>query len=161
MIRRTLRAAAIASFALAAAAPASAEYTAEQLKAMLLQHGNKFEIDKDGDYKIVIQWEKEKRSQLVFLAKRTEAVRGIVIHEVFAPVADIRKKPLSGAQALDLLRDAATNKIGGWQIDGSMLYFTIMLIEPFTAEELNMAIDTAAELADNYEIKLTGKKDEY
>ena len=146
--------------ALTAAAPAAAQYTDAQMREMLLAKGNKFEIDKDKDYKIVIEWGKEKRSQIVWVSSRTENLNGMVIHEVFSPAALLKKNPVSGAMALALLRDASTNKLGGWQISGDMLYYTIMLPEPFDAAALNAAIDVAAETADNQELKMSGKKDE-
>ena len=67
--------------------------------------------------------------------------------------------PIDGARALELLRDADTNKMGSWEISGGVLFLAIKLPDSASATELKAAMDIAAELADNMEIKISGKKD--
>ena len=97
----SLPALAAAGLVLATAAPAAAKDASVEKR--LDARGTKYEIDDDGDYKIVISWEKESRSQIVFVSGKTEEVAGLVIREVFAPAAIIDQHEVGGKEALALL----------------------------------------------------------
>lgn len=144
--------------ALVAHAPARAEDTsvADRLKA----RGIEYEVDDDGDYKVVYEYSKEDRTQLVFVSGGTETVRDLTVREVFAPAARIEADGIDGARALELLRDSSMNKLGSWEIRGDALYFVIKLFDEASAAELEKAMDIAAEVADDKEIELTGGRDD-
>ena len=59
-----------------------------------------------------------------------------------------------------LLEDSRTNKLGAWEVAGDVLYYVIKLPDSVDATQLEGAIEIAAEIADNKEIELSGKKDE-
>lgn len=120
-----------------------------------------YEIDKDGDYRIAYEYTDENRSQLVFVSGRTESVGPFVVREVFAPAAHVKEDRVDGARALDLLEESGRIKLGGWELRGTTLYFVIKLPDTVDATALRGAIDIAAEMADEMEIKLSGTKDAY
>ena len=126
------------------------------VKTRLDARGVKYEVDADGDYKVTYSYKSEGRTQLVFVSGGTESVSGFKVREVFAPAA---KDGIGGAQALELMRDSRTNKIGSWELHGEVLYFVIKLLDSVDAAQLEAAMNIAAETADNMEIKLSGDED--
>lgn len=120
-----------------------------------------FEIDEDGDYKIVYNYSQEGRTQLVFVSGGTETVSGFSVREVYAPAALIEKDNIDGNRALELLRSSSQMKLGAWEIRGDALYFVIKVSDSVTASELESAMDIASATADDMEIELTGGRDDY
>ena len=151
------------AFALAAGLLAGVPLVAHaedaSVKRRLDDRGVKYDIDKDGDFRIVYNYTKEKRSQLVYVSGNTETTGGTLVRKVFSPAAVLSANPIDGPRALELLRDAYTNKMGSWEIGGGILYLVIKLPDSATATELKSAMDIAAELADDMEIKISGSKD--
>ncbi|QIG55244.1 hypothetical protein G6N82_14785 [Altererythrobacter sp. BO-6] len=147
-----------AGLAAISAAPVSAEdkFVADRLQAS----GIKYEVDSDGDYKIIYNYSKEGRTQLVFVSGKTETVNGLTIREVFAPAALVDKHQIDGAKALELLRHSGQVKIGAWELRGNIIYFVVKVIEDVSATELEAAMDIASESADDMEIELTGGADD-
>ena len=68
-------------------APLTASAEDASVKQRLDQIGMKYEIDKDGDYKVTIDFAKERRTQMVFVSGTTEAVSGFTIRKIFSPAA--------------------------------------------------------------------------
>ena len=130
------------------------------VKRRLEERGIKFEVDKDGDYKVTYNYKKEGRSQLVFVAGRTHSVGGFVVREIFSPAARIEKDSIDGARALELLRESSNNKLGSWEIRGDVLYFVVKASDSMNAAELESAMDITSETADDMEIKLSGARDD-
>jgi hypothetical protein len=141
------------------AAPLAAQAEDASVRRRLEDRGVKFDIDKDGDFRIVYNYAQEKRSQLVYVSGDTQSHSGVLIRKVFSPAAMLSQNPIDGVRALELLRDADTNKMGAWEISGGVLFLSIKLPDSASATELKAAMDIAAELADNMEIKISGKKD--
>jgi hypothetical protein len=139
-------------------APALAADTGS-IEAMLDKQGIKYEIDKDKDYKIIYDFSKEKRTQIVYLSGTTEDINGIKIRTIFAPAAQLTKNSIDG-RLKSLLEANGKSKIGAWQINGDALYFSAQLIEPFTAEELSALLNLIASVADDMEIEISGESDE-
>jgi hypothetical protein len=127
----------------------------------LNERGVAFEVDEDGDYRVVYNYKDEGRTQLAFVRGETETTRSFVVREVWAPAAHIEKDGISGAKALELLVDSRTNKIGSWEIEGKVLVYVIKLPDDVSGAALEAALDTVATVADDMEIKLTGGKDAY
>jgi hypothetical protein len=130
------------------------------IKRRLDERGVKYTVDKDGDFKVTYNYAKEKRTQLVFVSGNAEAVGGFRLREIFSPAAQIGKDAINGAKALELLAESRTNKIGSWEIAGDVLYYVIKLPDNMSAEDLESAMDIAAQTADNMEIKLSGERDD-
>jgi hypothetical protein len=143
---------------LPALAPAAASDAS--VEARLKARGTNFEVDDDGDYKIVIGFTAEKRTQLVFVSGKTESVAGFLVREVFSPAAFLGKSGIDGAKALELLADSRRQKIGAWEVSGDVLYYVIKLPDNVDAMQLDAAIRIAAELADDAEIGFSGDADE-
>lgn len=128
------------------------------VKARLEARGIKYEIDGDGDYKVLVSYKSENRTQLVFVSGSTESVRGLRVREVFSPAGRVADDGVA-KQALALLEESRTQKIGAWEVLDDTLYFVIKLPDNVDAAQLEAAIEVAAESADNKEIELSGNKD--
>jgi hypothetical protein len=126
---------------------------------MLDQKQIKYEVDKDKDYKIVFDFTDEKRTQIVYLSGTTEELEGLRIRTIFAPAVQLKKNNIDG-QLRALLEQNAKSKIGNWEIAGDVLYFTVELVEPVSADQLAAMLNFAASVADDKEIEVSGKKDE-
>ncbi|HEY1069829.1 hypothetical protein [Thermomonas sp.] len=128
------------------------------VKTRLEARGIKYEIDGDGDYKILISYKSEDRTQLVFVSGATESVKGLQVREVFSPAGRVDGDGIA-KQALALLEESRTQKIGAWEVSDDILYYVIKLPDSVDATQLEAAIEIAAESADNKEIELSGDKD--
>ncbi|MFN4019356.1 MAG: hypothetical protein ACK4IC_02430 [Erythrobacter sp.] len=151
---------ALAAAGLLLATAASAAAKDASVEQRLDARGTKYEIDDDGDYKIVISWKKEERSQIVFVGGKTEEVGGLVIREVFAPAAIMSQNEIGGKEALALLEAAGQTKFGSWEIRGGVVYFVAKVFDDISADKLDAVIAVIAETADDKEIELTGGKDD-
>lgn len=130
------------------------------VKVRLDERGIKYTVDGDGDFKVVYNYSKEKRTQLVYVAGRTQKVGGFLVREVFSPAGKLKEDGINGAKALDLLAKNRDLKIGAWETAGNALFFVIKLPDDASAAQLESAMDIAAETADDMEITLSGAKDE-
>lgn len=156
-----LLAALSAPFAAPAQEPAgdtAAPPAGDPVAARLAERGIGYEIDEDGDYRIVYSWEREGRTQLVFVSGRAEELAGHRIREVFSPAARL-EDGLDPDAAGALLRDSQSRKLGAWELAGDVLYYVVKLPEPFSAELLEIALAAAAETADDKELELSGDLD--
>ena len=130
----------------------------DPVPALLDEAGIDYEIDGDGDYRVVFSWAQESRTQMVFVSGRAEDIAGRRIREVFSPAAQFDQAP-DAETAVALLRDSQTRKLGAWELAGDVLYYVVKLPEPFDAPLLELALSAAAELADDREIGFTGELD--
>ncbi|PJJ99297.1 hypothetical protein CO641_06910 [Lysobacteraceae bacterium NML91-0213] len=131
---------------------------ADPVPALLDGAGIGYEVDGDGDYRVVFSWAQESRTQLVFVSGRSEEIAGRRIREVFSPAAQLEQAP-DAQTANALLRDSRSRKLGAWEIAGDVLYYVVKLPEPLDAELLELALSVAAETADDREIEITGELD--
>lgn len=156
-MRSIALAAALAALAFPALHAAAADPALEKLlKSADLQ----YETDDDGDYKVVVEWDKEKRSQLVYLSGNVEELGGMRIYTAFSPAHVFGDAGIDAARARQLLQDNAKYKIGGWEIAGKNLYFSTKFPTTVSAAQLHALVVTTAELADNMELDLTPGKDD-
>lgn len=139
-------------------APPEPPAAIDPVPALLDQAGIGYEVDDDGDYRVVFSWAQESRTQMVFVSGRTEEIAGRRIREVFSPAAQFEQAP-DAETAVALLRDSQSRKLGAWELAGDVLYYVVKLPEPFDAELLELALSAAAELADDREIGFTGELD--
>ncbi len=119
-----------------------------------------YEVDDDGDYKIVVEWDKEKRSQLVYVSGTFEELSDVKVMTVFSPAYVTGPEGIDGARARHLLEENAKSKVGAWEVAGKNLYFTTKFPAGLDAEQFHRMVLTTAEVADNMELELTPGKDE-
>ncbi|MFC7301830.1 hypothetical protein [Cognatiluteimonas weifangensis] len=143
-----------------AAASTVAQAEDASVKTRLEARGIKYVVDDDGDFKVTYSYSKESRTQLVFVSGGTESVGGFKVREIFAPAGRVQQDGIDGDKALELLAESRSNKLGGWELAGDVLYFVIKLPDSIDAAQLEAALDIAAETADDMEIQLSGDRDE-
>lgn len=141
-------------------AASSAHASDASVKSRLEARGVKYEIDDDGDYKILVSYKADKRTQLVFVSGATQSVKGFQVREVFSPVGRVEEDGIA-KQALALLEENRRMKIGAWEVADDVLYFVIKLPDTVDATQLEAAIEIAAQNADDKEIELSGDKDAF
>ena len=130
------------------------------IKRRLDSVGQKYEIDKDGDFKTVMNFTEDKRSQVVFVEGTTYDVAGVQVRNIFTPVAKVAEDGVAG-KAVDLLKANNGYKIGAYEIQGNFLMLSFKIPEDATGEQLQKAIHLAAGIADNKEIELSGTRDTF
>ncbi len=149
---------AIAAF-LALAAPC-ANAADPALEALLKAADIPFEIDDDGDYKVVYEWSKDKRSQLVYISGTPEELDGVKLYEIFSPAKVIDDATIDPALARRLLGDNAKYKFGAWELAGKNLYFGGKIPVGISAAHFETLVDVIAGTADDMEHELTPGKDD-
>lgn len=162
MIPTPVFAIAIALAAGFALAPGHARAADETIEILLKQADTPFEIDKDGDYKIVIEWSQEKRSQLVYVGGTPEAFNDMPVYDVFAPALAVDDDGLNQADANALLKASGELKLGAWELRGDGVYFVAKVpAGNLTAEQFDKILSLVAETADNFELEHSqGKSDD-
>lgn len=150
-----------ACLAVLCAFPVSARDAADSVEARLKAADIRYEVDKDGDYKVVVSYEDENRTQLVFVSGRTEQVGDLRIREVFAPAAKVDAAGVDAARANALLQDNYKKILGHWALSDGYLVYVIQLPDSTDAAGLRKALEIAAQVADDMEIDLTKGKDEF
>lgn len=118
-----------------------------------------YEIDEDGDYKMVFDVEGD-RTQLVFVRSAVEEYGKHRIREVWSPGYRASSNAFSAEVANRLLEDAQDAKLGGWVKQDTLAMFVVKVDANASAEALGDAIEAAAHTADAMEAELTGT-DEY
>jgi len=146
---------AIAALAFAIGCAPSAAFAGDAtIEALLKQSDTPFEVDKDGDYKIVIQWSKEGRSQLVYVGGTPETFADMPVYDVFSPALAVDKDGLSQADANALLQASGGIKLGAWELRGDGAYYAVKVpAGRLTAEQFDKILSLAAETADNFELE--------
>jgi hypothetical protein len=142
-----------------AAAAKDAPKADPKVKAQLDAAGVKFEVDEEGDYKMVFEMD-DKRTQVVFLRAPVETFGERRIREIWSPAyqgsdgipADIANRLLDATMA---------NKIGAWAKEGDFAVFVVKIDADATGEALRNSIEAAADTADAMEQELTPGKDDF
>ena len=149
---------AIAAF-LALAAPC-ANAADPALEALLKAADIPFEIDDDGDYKVVYEWSKDKRSQLVYVGGTPETFADTPVYDVFAPALAVGEDGLSAEDANEMMKASGSLKLGAWERRGDGAYFAIKVpAGKLTAEQFDKILSLAAETADNFELEHSNSDD--
>ena len=157
-MERTLRFALL----LAVAAAAAPSFAAEPDKAIgrhLDKLGYPYEIDEDGDYRMVFDVEGD-RTQMVYVRSSVEDFGTHNIREIWSPAYNAKTKQFPVAVANRLLEDSQDAKMGGWVKQDTTAMFVVKIDADATADQLSDAIDAAIRTADAMELELT-KKDEF
>jgi len=118
-----------------------------------------YEIDEDGDYKLLFDVEGD-RTQLVFVRSTVEEYGKHRIREIWSPGYNAPGKQFSAAIANRLLEDSQDAKLGAWVKQDQLAMFVVKVDANASADALGDAIDAAMNTADAMELELTGT-DEY
>ena len=129
-----------------------------QLKAL----DYKFEIDKDGDYKLVFDMDEDgKRSQLVFVRSGVEDYLGHKVREVISPAYEGNEAGFPANVANRLLAASTDSIMGAWGKQGGLAIYTVRIPANADKDTLDAAINAAINSADKMEAELTPGKDEF
>jgi hypothetical protein len=125
-----------------------------RVEKALKKLGLKYEVDEDGDFKLVFAVE-DNRTQVVIISSTTETLGKMEIREVWSPIAKFASTP-SCDLSLELLEKHGTFKIGSYQYkklrSGSyLLVFIVHLSAEARAEELGSIVTAVAQVADKTE----------
>jgi hypothetical protein len=135
-----------------------------RVKALLDQIGYKYEINADGDYKLIPVATENGRSQLAYVISKTQQYSTLEIREVMSP-AFLSTGPLSAAVANRLLRENSEVKFGAWRVEPHnngqkyLALFAVQISANADAETLRLAIKSVLLVADRMEKELTGTDD--
>ncbi len=131
----------------------------KQLQAL----GLKYQVDKDGDYKLVFQ-AGDNRTQVVFINSATNKVSGVEIREIWSP-AYVGKEPPSGELLQKVLEDSQKRTLGSWQLmvnkDRSQFVLNYAVKLPVEGDDalVKVACGVCAQTADKLENEISGKDD--
>lgn len=141
---------------LPSAARAADPHVARQLEAL----GYTFEVDEDGDYKMVFTLA-EGRTQVVFVRSPVEAYGTLRVREIWSPGLSVDGNAFPAAVANRLLSDSNEAKIGAWVKQGGIAMYVVKIDAAASTEQLSDAIAAAIDTADRLEQELTLGKDEF
>jgi len=133
-----------------------------RVEKALKKLGLKYEVDEDGDFKLVFAVEGN-RTQVAFINSTTETLGKMEIREVWSPIAKFASTPPCDL-SLNLLEKHGTFKIGSYQYkklrSGSyLLVFIVHLSAKAPAEELGSIVGAVARTADETEMAIVGNDD--
>lgn len=135
-----------------------------RVKARLDQLGYKYELNADGDFKLVPIETEDGRSQLAYVISKTQQYGTLEIREVMSP-AYLSNGPLSAAVANRLLRENSEVKFGAWRVEVHnngqkyLALFAVQITANSDVETLRLAIKSVLLVADRMEKELTGTDD--
>lgn len=145
----------------AAAQDADATGNADPLvRAQLDALGYAFEVDGDGDFKLLFDVEGG-RTQLAFVISRTEEYGALTVREVWSPAYRAPGDAFPQDVANRLLAASHTGKLGAWVRQDDMAVLVVKLPADATGAELEAAISYAVNVADEMEVALGGDADEF
>ena len=133
-----------------------------QIKRQLEELKYEFEVDEDGDYKLVFEvgGSTEKRSQLVYVRTPVESYGVLRVREIWSPGYKSTDKDFPASVANRLLTATQDNKAGAWAKQNEYAVFVVRLPANAPTKELDDAIDLAVTSADQMEAELTPGKDD-
>ena len=143
-------------------APKPAPAPDPQVRQQLEELGYEYEVDADGDYRLVFEvaGSTEKRSQLVYVRTPVESYGALRMREVWSPGYKAAGTEFPAAVANRLLEATQDNKVGAWAKQDEYAVFVVKLPAEADAEALDDAIDAAITSADTMEAELTPGKDD-
>lgn len=130
------------------------------IKAQLETLDLKYEVDSDGDYKVVFDLGGG-RSQLVWIRSTTEKYGSINVREIWSAGYKLGGKPLSAAIANRLLEHSHGVILGGWTKQKEFAMFVVKIPVNATPAQLRDAAEAAGDCADEIEKELTPDKDDF
>ena len=130
------------------------------VKAQLDSKGIKYEIDKDGDFKIVYKMSGG-RTQLAFVRSAVNNYGTLKIREIWSPGYKSDSNDFPALIANSLLDKNHEVKLGAWEAQDNIAMFVVKITADANAEQLVDAIEAAVNSADELEKEVSGDKDEY
>jgi len=153
---------ALAAGALAATFDSPQPVGDPRIKAVLEELEIKYEVDQDGDYKVLFSWEDDGRSQVAFINSGTERLDQMELREIWS-AAYVSAKPLKAKVANRLLEDSFQKKLGSWQVmktsDQWIGMFTVKIDADADAASIMTALEAVLTSADEMEKELLGLDD--
>lgn len=146
----------LALMTFSAAASSADPQVARQLDAL----GYEYEIDDDGDYKLVFSVE-DGRTQLAYVRSPVEQFGTLRVREIWSPALRVEGNAFPSAIANRLLSDSNSAKIGSWVRSQDIAMFVVKIDPNAPSEQLADALQAAIHTADKLELELTLGKDEF
>lgn len=133
-----------------------------RVRAQLDELKYEYEVDEDGDYKLVFNMggSTDKRSQLVYVRSPIESYGVLSVREIWSPGFKSSSKEFPAGVANRLLAANHQNKLGSWAKQDEYAVFVIRIPADATTKQLDAAIDAAVTSADEIEAELTPGKDD-
>jgi hypothetical protein len=152
----------VAASAIAAEPSAEAKAKADpQLKRLFDELKYEYEVDEDGDYKLVFAVDdKDKRSQLVFVRSPVETFGKHRVREVWSPGYRSATPEFPAKVANRLLEASDDSKLGAWVKQNEYAVFVVKIAADAGKDELDDAITAAMLSADEMEAELSPGKDD-
>ncbi|AKC88014.1 hypothetical protein [Pseudoxanthomonas suwonensis] len=123
---------------------------------LLEQLGYRYEIDGDGDYKLIMAIEDDDRTQMVFVRSPVESYGRHRIREIWSPAYKADGGTFPAPVANRLLEASNDLKLGAWVKNGGYAMLVVKIDADAGAEALEQAITAAVTSADEMERELAG-----
>jgi len=130
----------------------------ERVRKILDARDIKYDVDKDGDFKVVFETDGD-RSQLAFIKSDTNEYGNFEIREIWSPA--YKSDRFSTQVAIKLLEDSQLKKLGHWEKHGSYGVFVVRIAADADSDSLWNALKAALRAADAMEEELTGDDDDF
>lgn len=146
--------------------PAVTKPKANPFEALLKATSYAYKVDKDGDFSVEMNWEDEKRSQLIFIRGTMEKIvepkaTEVSTREIWSLCWKGKERP--SAEVLEKLT-TKHYKLGAFQVEKAesgawSAYYRVDISDNASSAYIRQAIRIAAEAADNMEKELLGTDD--
>ncbi len=117
--------------------------------------GYEYEIDEDGDYKLLMAVGETERSQIVFVRSAVEDYGKLRLREIWSYAYKAPGESLPSVVANRLLDASNSLILGSWVKQGGSAVYVAKIPAAASTEELDDAIAGAANTADEMELELT------
>lgn len=136
---------------------------AASVQKQLDELGYKYEVDEDGDFKLVFDLGEstDKRTQLVYVRTPTYSFGSHEVREVWSPGYKAKGKEFPASVANRLLEATQDSKLGAWAKQGQYAVFVVKVPANASTKQLDDAIDVAMQSGDEMEAELTPGKDQF
>ena len=120
----------------------------------------RYEIDEDGDFKLLFEVENE-RTQLVYIISATEDYRNLKVREIWSFAYETEGGAFPAPVANMLLEDTFDKKLGAWTKVGNRATFITRLPADADADTLYSTVMITMHVADQMEQRLTPDLDKF
>ena len=134
----------------------------ERVKRALDAEDFDYKISEQGNFRVVLRFSDEDRTQLTIINSKTRTFRGKEWRKVWSEAFDVTGR-LSCDQAIELLADSDCHVFGAWCInerDGkTSVYYQVSVPADASPTELHHAISLVSSIADDMEKDILGTDD--
>lgn len=145
---------------LAAGSAFAAERPDPTIKRQLDSLGIKYTVDDDNDFKITMEVDDGRRTQLVYVRSNVENYGSHHIREIWSPGYKGTSEQLPANVANRLLEHSNEVKLGSWVKQKSYAVFVVKVSIDASADQLKDALKAAVRSADEIEQEFTGARDD-